>query len=1117
MFGRLKQFALLAIFLVTIVVCGAAYAASVDTTPVSIQVYDKSGDVLPFASVSVKGQTKQTGSKGEPVTFDLGKGKYSIQATHPLVKKANGAIAKGKAKLTLKKDKPSLAINLKMKSEMMVDATNPVLSAVQPNPKQRVSTTKPVPLSVNAEDPESNIATVKAVLDGKTDMGAPTVNGKTYSWVKTGVGEGDHQIIYTAWNFGGKTSTQTVDFTIIPAMGNLNGAVRYAGGVIAGATIKVDNGPLSTTTDAKGVYTIPAIRIGNHNVTITADGLHAQTLPITIEEDKTKTVNVTLVDDIAPAVPSNLKVTAGSPSSTSQTVSWDAVTDFNGVTYELQRYTGNTLTETKSLSGTSMSFTDLTAGTSYGYAVRALDKNKVPNASAWSAKLDVATQKLPTLSWVTPSTNQVLKGAVSLKNNYAIFGASNSVKQIDWVLLPSTTLGKTNPTTATGSSTLDWSTSSVANGNYSIKTTITDNEGNSSSSTIAFSINNPQTSKVTGKVTYNGKAVNGATVKSDENVSATTNSGGNYEIVINNLGNRTLTVKTNGLSDLSKNVDVPTTETVVADMAMTDGVAPSVPTDVAVVNTKPTASKQTVSWKASTDLSGIKEYTVSRFTGVTLAETKTVTGSSIIFNGLAGDTEYGYTVSATDKANTPNKSAATAVVRATTQKTPTISWMTPTADQSLTGSVTLQASYVVFSTGAKQVDWIDKTNNKTIGTTVIATLNDEPSQDWDTSAVSNGAKTLQTKITDDEDNTAIAEVAVTVDNILYGNLTGTVSDAEGAVVDVETVLKKTDGTVVGTVMTDTAGKYTFANVETGDYSLVFGAEGYSDKSVSKTVKVGDNTANATLSLLPRINGFTSTGRTLAIPDEQIEKAPNGLTVNPNKDEMLVVNANQYVNVYNPKTEQYIKTYNVPDLSINAFVAYDPLGFMAAWHGGSVWYNISNDQRSSAWQFAYHGLVSMIDGSIISADVNKIWKFSNHEQSPVEGYDIRPITGSNTAGGVAVSSKSVFVDGSGKKLYRLNLQDPTAATKAKSVQLGYTIGAIHHINGSRTLLVAEADTSRIHMYDTRTLVEYATLENVMSSNFETGRGNDLATYKSGTSYKLFISSYVDKKIYINTSN
>ena len=97
-----------------------------------------------------------------------------------------------------------------------------------------------------------------------------------------------------------------------------------------------------------------------------------------------------------------------------------------------------------------------------------------------------------------------------------------------------------------------------------------------------------------------------------------------------------------------------------------DTTAPTVPADVTAAARSTTSIL--VSWTASTDDSGISGYRVFRDAGTT--PVATVQTTSYTDTGLTASTSYSYTVAAVDAAPTPNVSAVSAAVSATTQTPP---------------------------------------------------------------------------------------------------------------------------------------------------------------------------------------------------------------------------------------------------------------------------------------------------------------------------------------------------------------------------------------------------------------------------------------------------------------
>jgi hypothetical protein len=85
-------------------------------------------------------------------------------------------------------------------------------------------------------------------------------------------------------------------FLVIPGgVGHLNGTVVGPGSVpMEGVAVQIPNTTYSTTTNAQGMYEIRNILPNTYNVSFSKYGYVTQTLPITIAEDETLTLNVTM-------------------------------------------------------------------------------------------------------------------------------------------------------------------------------------------------------------------------------------------------------------------------------------------------------------------------------------------------------------------------------------------------------------------------------------------------------------------------------------------------------------------------------------------------------------------------------------------------------------------------------------------------------------------------------------------------------------------------------------------------------------------------------------------------------------------------------------------------------
>ncbi|HPL23479.1 MAG TPA: carboxypeptidase regulatory-like domain-containing protein [Candidatus Cloacimonadota bacterium] len=88
---------------------------------------------------------------------------------------------------------------------------------------------------------------------------------------------------------------KTTFFLIVDDMGALTGTVRDANNVVMpGATVSITGTPLTTTTDANGVYNFPYVAMGPQTVAATKHGYNVVTHNVTIIEDETVTQDFVL-------------------------------------------------------------------------------------------------------------------------------------------------------------------------------------------------------------------------------------------------------------------------------------------------------------------------------------------------------------------------------------------------------------------------------------------------------------------------------------------------------------------------------------------------------------------------------------------------------------------------------------------------------------------------------------------------------------------------------------------------------------------------------------------------------------------------------------------------------
>lgn len=197
----------------------------------------------------------------------------------------------------------------------------------------------------------------------------------------------------------------------------------------------------------------------------------------------------TIIDNISPLAPSNLVMTSRTGSTVS--LGWSASTDnVKVIGYEIYR-DGVKVGDTSLIGYTD---TGLTAGETYKYTVRAYDTN---NLSDTSNEIS-AVPKLPEITDLLPPTGLTVGGTGS-QRIYVYFKNDNNSKDsraefeysadgMNWTPISSTKYGPYSQNTTTFYFYCDWNLSSVSTGTYSVRSTIYDAAGNSSSRTAVYMV-----------------------------------------------------------------------------------------------------------------------------------------------------------------------------------------------------------------------------------------------------------------------------------------------------------------------------------------------------------------------------------------------------------------------------------------------------------------------------------------------------------------------------------------------------------------------------------------------------------------------------------------------------
>jgi chitodextrinase len=187
-------------------------------------------------------------------------------------------------------------------------------------------------------------------------------------------------------------------------------------------------------------------------------------------------------DTTPPTVPTDVSATAVSP--TSITVTWTASTDNVGVAgYKVFRNG----TQVGTSPTNSYTNTGLTASTEYSYTVAAYDV--AGNVSAQSSPAATATTlppdtTPPTVSMTAPVSNSTVSGTVTVSATATdSVGVANVQFQVNGANLGSAQ--------TISPYSVNWTTTSIANGSYTLTAIATDNYGNTAtSSPVTVTVNN---------------------------------------------------------------------------------------------------------------------------------------------------------------------------------------------------------------------------------------------------------------------------------------------------------------------------------------------------------------------------------------------------------------------------------------------------------------------------------------------------------------------------------------------------------------------------------------------------------------------------------------------------
>lgn len=255
-------------------------------------------------------------------------------------------------------------------------------------------------------------------------------------------------------------------------------------------------------------------------------------------------------------------------------------------------------------------------------------------------------------------------------------------------------------------------------------------------------------------------------------------------------------------------------------------------------------------WDAATDAERYKIYVDGDFN-------KETTSTSTTVSGLTNGTEYDFKIRAVDRAdNTGGWSSTVSATPdeegGTTDDTtdPTVSWVAPSSNATVSGTVQLKVNASDNDSGMWQVKFyvdnviIETVTGKTGGYYVL---------DWNSESVPDGSHTLKALALDRAANANSASTtrSITVDNVEGGNdgPTGDQGEAEDAIEAAEAAKQEIDDLIEGlekrgiTISDDTQAAIDAAQTKLDNAGTQFDAENYSGaKNLANSAKTGFETA-----------------------------------------------------------------------------------------------------------------------------------------------------------------------------------------------------------------------------------------------------------------------------------
>jgi PKD repeat protein len=750
--------------------------------------------------------------------------------------------------------------------------------------------------------------TYTLAVDGTTVFSQPvTGTSASYAWDTRTVSNAAHTLTLTVRDSAGGTATASRTVTVNNGAAQFSASFQYpTSGATVGGTQSVGLATTApwgqTKTFALSVDGLPITSTPTDGTTLWVDwntlpaGNGPRTLRLAVTmgtQTATATLPVTVSNPVQPLAASFTSPAQGATVSKTVTVGMQA-TGASGASNTFRFSVDGVLKSTQTVTTLTTSYawdSSTVANGTHTLSFTVTDATGRTATATRTVTTSGGTGTAMTAAITSPATNgATVSGTTTIGMSVTNASGSSNTFQlaVDGKTVSSQTVSGTTATYALNTTT-------VSNGSHTLSLTVTDATLRSATATRTITVSNG-TATLGASIT--APATDGATVSGTTTVGmAASNAAAGSVTYVLKLDGTTISTQTvasatatyawnttgaaNGSHTLTLTVTDSATRTATATRTVNVSNAGALTATITQPATGATVSgTTTVSMTASGAASGAITYTLRLDGGALSSQSVSATSASYSWNTTATTNgSHTLTLTVTDSAGRTATASRTVTVSNTTAPF-TVSFTYPSAGASV-GDV----QSVGVSTTAPWGEM--KMFRLSVDGAVIATTSFTGTTwwvDWNTSGTSNGSHTLTASVTDSQNRTATATLAVVVSNAgapppLVASIT---APANGATVSVTTsvgmtetggtgsmtYVLKVDGTTVSTqTTTATSASYAWntASVANGSHTLALtvtdGGGRTATASVSVTVSNGPTPPPFTASFTSPVSGATVKGTT----------------------------------------------------------------------------------------------------------------------------------------------------------------------------------------------------------------------------------------------------------------